>query len=84
MLFRSVALLDEKNRLAVANKLKGLGTQIESDIEKIIGMENECEKKLLNEKTELLEKMRSTRNGRTLLKGYGISTRIKPKISGSI
>lgn len=81
---KGVALLDEKNRLAVANKLKGLGTQIESDIEKIIGMENECEKKLLNEKTELLEKMRSTRNGRTLLKGYGISTRIKPKISGSI
>ena len=81
---KGVALLDEKNRVAIANKLKGLGTQIESEIQKIIGMENDCEKKLLNEKSELFEKMRSTTNGRTLLKGYGVSARIKPKISGSI
>jgi hypothetical protein len=81
---KGVSLLDEKSRVVIANKLKDLGTQIESEIEKIIGMENDCEKKLLNEKLELLEKMRSTRNGRTLLKGYGVSTRIKPKISGSI
>jgi len=81
---KGVALLDEKSRVAIANKLKELGTQIESEIEKITGMENDCEKKLLNEKLELLEKMRSTKNGRTLLKGYGISARIKPKISGSI
>ena len=80
---KGVALLDDKSRVAIANKLKGLETKIESQIEKIIGMENNCEKKLLNEKFELLEKMRSTRNGRTLLKGYGISKRIKPKISGS-
>ncbi len=81
---KGVALLDEKIRVVIANKLKDLGAQIESEIEKIIGMENDCEKKLLNEKFELLEKMRSTRNGRTLLKGYGVSARIKPKISGSI
>jgi hypothetical protein len=81
---KEVALLDEKTRVAIANKLKELGTQIESEIGKITGMENECEKNLLNEKFELLEKMRSTRNGRTLLKGYGVSARIKPKISGSI
>ncbi|MFT4577229.1 MAG: flagellar biosynthesis/type III secretory pathway chaperone [Nitrospinales bacterium] len=81
---KGVALLDDKNRVAIANNLKELGTQIKSEIEKIIGMENDCEKKLLNEKLELFEKMRSTRNGRTLLKGYGISARIKPKISGSI
>ena len=79
-----VAFLDDKSRVAIANKLKGLETKIESQIEKIIGMENNCEKKLLNEKFELLEKMKSTRNGRTLLKGYGVSKRIKPKISGSI
>ena len=81
---KTVVLLDEKNRIAIANKLKEIGTQIKSEIEKIIGMENDCEKKLLNEKSELLGKMRSTRNGRTLLKGYGISARIRPKISGSI
>mgnify|MGYP005664900753 FL=1 len=81
---KGVALLDDKSRVAIANKLKDLRTKIESEIEKIIRMENDCEKRLLNEKLELLEKMRSTRNGRTLLKGYGISKRIKPKISGSI
>ena len=79
-----VALLDDKTSIAITNKLKDLGTKIENEIEKIIRMENDCEKKLLNEKFELLEKMRSTRNGRTLLKGYGVSKRIKPKISGSI
>ncbi len=81
---KGVALLDEKSRVAIASKLKELGTQVESEIQKIIGMENDCEKKLLNEKSELFEKMRSTTNGRTLLKGYGVSARIKPKISGSI
>ena len=81
---KGVAFLDDKSRIAISIKLKGLETKIENQIEKIIGMENDCEKKLLNEKFELLEKMRSTRNGRTLLKGYGISKRIKPKISGSI
>ena len=81
---KGVAFLDEKSRVAIASKLKELGTQIESEIQKIIGMENDCEKKLLNEKSELFEKMRSTKNGRTLLKGYGVSARIKPKISGSI
>ena len=81
---KGVALLDEKSRIAIASKLKELGTQVESEIQKIIGMENDCEKKLLNEKSELFEKMRSTKNGRTLLKGYGVSARIKSKISGSI
>lgn len=52
---KGVALLDKKSRVAIANKLKELGTQIESEIEKIIGMENDCEKKLLNEKMELFE-----------------------------
>jgi hypothetical protein len=81
---KGIALLDDKSRVAISNKLKDLGVKIESETEKIIRMEDDCEKKLLNEKFELLEKMRSTRNGRTLLKGYGISKRIKPKISGSI
>ena len=79
-----VALLNDKTSIAITNKLKDLGTKIENEIEKIIRMENDCEKKLLNEKSELFEKMRSTKNGRTLLKGYGVSARIKPKISGSI
>jgi hypothetical protein len=81
---KRVALFDDKASVAIANKLKDLGTKIENEIEKIIKIEKDCEEKLLNEKLELIEKMKSTRNGRTLLKGYGISKRIKPKISGSI
>ena len=81
---KCVARLDGKNRKGIAKKFKEFGVRIEAETEKIIEIENDCEKKLANEKQELLVKMRSLKNGRTLLKGYGISTRIKPKISGSI
>ena len=79
-----VALLDEKNRIAIANSLNELRTKIEIETQKIAEMENDCEKKLMNERFELLEKMKSLKNGRILLKGYGRSPRIKPKLKGSI
>ncbi len=79
-----VALLDEKRRFKIAANLHELGARIEAETEKIIGIENNCEVKLLNERQELFEKMKSLKNGRTLLKGYGMSTRVKPKIKGSI
>ena len=79
-----IAHLDDKNRKIIAKKLKEFGVRIETETEKIIEIENDCEKKLINEKHELLVKMKSLKNGRTLLKGYGVSARIKPKISGSI
>ena len=50
----------------------------------IAEMENDCEKKLMNERFEIFERMKSLKNGRTLLKGYGRSPRIKPKLKGSI
>ena len=81
---KHVALLGEKSRAAIAKNLKELGAQIETAIEKIVEVDNDCEKKLINEKQGLYEKMKSMKTGRTLLKGYGLSTRIKPKISGSI
>ena len=81
---KQVANLDKKSRMAIAKNLSELGTQIEAETEKITEMENECEKKLMNERLELLEKMKSLKNGSILLKGYGMSTRIKPKIKGSI
>ncbi len=81
---KHVALLDEKSRAAIAKNLKELGAQIETVIEGVVEMENDCEKKLINEKQGLYEKMKSMKTGRTLLKGYGLSTRIKPKISDSI
>ena len=81
---RQVAILDEKNRIAIANNLQEFEIQIERETEKIAAMENDCEKKLMNERFELFERMKLLKNGRTLLKGYGVSARIKPKISGSI
>ena len=79
-----IAHLDDKNRKIIAKKLKEFGVRIETETEKIIEIENRCEKKLINEKQDLLVKMKSLKNGRTLLKGYRLSARIKPKISGSI
>ena len=81
---KCLARLDDKNRKFIAKNLKQFGARIEKEIKKIIEIENDCEKKLTNEKQGLLVKMKSLKNGRTLLKGYGISARIKPKISGSI
>ena len=79
-----VALLDEKNRIAIANSLNELRTKIEIETKIITEIENECEKKVMNEKFELFEKIKLLKNGRTLLKGYGRSPRIKPKLKGSI
>ena len=79
-----IAHLDDKNRKIIAKKLKEFGVRVETETEKIIEIENDCEKKLVNDRQELLVKMKSLKNGRTLLKGYGVSARIKPKISGSI
>ena len=79
-----IAHLDYKNRKIIAKKLKEFGVRIETETEKIIEIENRCEKKLINEKQDLLVKMKSLKNGRTLLKGYRLSARIKPRISGSI
>ncbi|MEK9630071.1 MAG: hypothetical protein VW455_13760 [Nitrospinota bacterium] len=79
-----VAPLEEKRRIAIAKNFYELGIQIEEQTEKINEMENECEKKLMNERLELFEKMKSLKDGRTLLKGYGMAPRIKPKFKGSI
>ena len=79
-----VMRLNNADRKIIVKKFKEYGARIETETEKIIEVENECERKLINEKKELLIKMRSLKNGRTLLKGYGLSARIKPKISGSI
>ena len=81
---KCVARLDDKSRKVIAKNLKKFGIRIETETEKIIEIENRCEKKLINEKQDLLVKMKSLKNGRTLLKGYRLSARIKPRISGSI
>ena len=50
---RQVAILDEKNRIAIANNLQEFETQIQRETEKISEMENDCEKKLMSERFEL-------------------------------
>ena len=40
---KGIALLDNKSRVAIANKLKDLGTKIESEIEKIANAEEKIE-----------------------------------------
>jgi len=79
-----VMCLNDTDRKIIVENFKEYGARIETETKKIIEIENDCERKLINEKKDLLLKMRSLKNGRTLLKGYGLSARIKPKISGSI
>ena len=81
---RQVAMLDEKTRIVIANNLQEFEIQIEIETEKIAEMENDCEKNLTSEKFELFERMKSLKNGRALLKVYGRSPRIKPKLKGRI
>jgi hypothetical protein len=61
-----------------------LTQRIESDLEKIVEQETICQTKLNLEKSEVLEKIKAVKSGQRLLKGYGVSQRIKPKISKNI
>ena len=61
-----------------------LGNRIELDLEKIIEQETVCQKKLNILKNGILEKIKAVKKGQTLLKGYGLSQRIKPKISKNV
>ena len=81
---RQVAILDEKTRIVIANNLQEFEIQIERETKKISEMENDCEKILTSEKFELFERIKSLIKVRALLKGYGRSPRIKPKLKGSI
>jgi hypothetical protein len=58
--------------------------RIESDLEKIVEQETVCQAKLNLAKNEVLEKIKGLKSGYRLLKGYGVSQRIKPKISKNI
>jgi len=76
--------LDKSGREALVRENKGLARRIESDLEKIIEQETDCQKKLNLSKSEVLEKIKALKNGQVLLKGYGVSQRIKPKISKNV
>ena len=76
--------LDEASRESLAREFEELARRIEIDLEKIIEQETVCQGKLNIVKNEVLEKIKSVKGGQVLLKGYGISPRIKPKISKNV
>ncbi|MBT3367643.1 MAG: hypothetical protein HN472_00685 [Nitrospina sp.] len=76
--------LDGTARESLIRENKDLGFQIETDLEKIIKQEIDCQEKLKLVKSEVVEKIKGLRKGQELLKGYERSQRIKPKISKNV
>ena len=76
--------LDQTILASLISKNTGLANRIEFDLEKIIEQETVCQTKLNLVKGEVLEKIKAVKSGHRLLKGYGMSQRIKPKISNNI
>ena len=76
--------LDEATRESLTREFEELGRRIDTDLKKIIEQETVCQEKLNIERNEVLEKIKDVKNGKELLKGYGISPRIKPKISKNV
>ena len=76
--------LSETAQESLVNDNEELGKRIELDLEKIIEQETVCQKKLNLVKNGILEKIKAVKKGQTLLKGYGLSQRIKPKISKNV
>ena len=76
--------LDQTILESLVSENKALAQSIESDLEKIIEQETVCHSKLKLVKSEVLEKIKAVKNGQRLLRGYGVSQRIKPKISKNI
>ena len=76
--------LDQIILESLVRENKELAQSIESDLEKIIKQETHCQIKLNLVKSEVLEKIKSVKCGQRLLKGYGESQRVKPKISKNI
>lgn len=76
--------LDESSRETLARENENLARCIETDLKKIIEQETVCQEKLNVVRSDVLEKMKGVKNGQTLLKGYGTTPRIKPKISKKV
>ena len=76
--------LDQTILTSLTSENAELVQRIESDLEKIIEQETACQTKLNFVKSELLEKIKAVKSGQRLLKGYGVSQRIKSKISKNI
>jgi hypothetical protein len=75
---------DQTSLTSLISENEELAQRIESDLEKIIDHETVCQIKLNLVKSEVLEKIKAVKSGKRLLKGYGVSQRIKSKISKNV
>jgi hypothetical protein len=76
--------LDKTTLESLVRENKELIQSIEYDLEKIIEQETVCQTKLNLVKSEVLEKIKAVKSGQRILKGYGVSQRIKSKISKNV
>lgn len=80
----AVTRLSEKELAETGKQGEELKIEIESILAKIIEMENNCLVELKARKFLAQDKIIELKKKRSLLKGYGNSQRIKPKISRSV
>jgi hypothetical protein len=80
----AVAKLSGKDLAGVEKRAGGLKNEIESILAQIIEMENNCQAELQARKFLAQDKIFDLKQNRNLLKGYGTSQRIKPKISKNV
>ena len=81
---KAVTQLSEKELAETGKQGEKLKIEIESILAKIIEAENNCMAELKARKFLAQDKIFDLKKKRSLLKGYGNSQRIKPKISKSV
>ena len=79
--FQTLSKADQEK---LAKEAEHVRKEMESLLEQIIGIEDECKAILSQRQSTLLDKLNELRRGKVLAKGYGLPTRIKPKVSKSV
>ncbi len=80
----ALAPLSRESLAEVGKQAGQLKMEIESVLAQIIDMENNCQVELKARKFIVQDKILDLKQNRSLLKGYGKSNRVKPKISKSV
>ena len=79
-----VTKLSGENLQRIEQVVGGVRKEVEVVLEQIIELENACQTELKARKFLVQDKILDLKQKRTLLKGYGGSQRIKPKISKNV
>lgn len=80
----AIGQLSEKEMALVREQAGELKMEVESVLARIIEMENNSQVELKSRKFIAQDKIIDLKQKRTLLKGYGTTGRIKPKISKNV